>query len=162
MSRLTIGAALGGAAVYFFDPQQGENRRRQVQALWRENRGPALAVGGGASQAAESMRPLVRRVKRGIERGDWAEDGGRNWMPGLTTGVVIAAALGGALVYFLDPQNGLVRRQRVLSFMGERQGAVKARLGSAQKAASTVKPRAKQAVDEASEAVVDVGAKGRG
>ena len=89
MDRVTIGAALGGAAVYFFDPQQGEDRRRRVQSLWRENRDTALEVGGGMSQAAESMRPLVRRVKRGLGRGDWGEAGGPNWVPRVT-GIVIA------------------------------------------------------------------------
>jgi hypothetical protein len=49
MSRFTIGAALGGAAVYFFDPLQGEDRRQRVQSLWRENRDTALQVGGGVS-----------------------------------------------------------------------------------------------------------------
>ena len=127
MSRFTIGAALGGAAVFFFDPLQGKDRRRRVQSLWRENRDTALEVGGGVSQAAESMRPLVRRMKRRLEQGDWAEDAGASWVPAVT-GMVVATAFGGALVYFLDPQNGLVfldpqnglvRRQRVLTFLGE-------------------------------------------
>lgn len=161
MNRLTIGAALGAAAVYFFDPRQGEDRRRRAQSLWREQRDTALEVGGGVSQAAESMGPLVRRMKRGLARGDWAEDGGPNWVPGVT-GIVIATALGGALVYFLDPQNGLVRRQHVLSFLGERQGELKGRFRSVQKAARTGKPQANHAVDEAMAAVEDVRAKGRG
>jgi hypothetical protein len=114
MSRFTIGVALGGAAVYFFDPLQGEDRRGRVQSLWRENRDTALEVGGGVSQAAESMRPLVQRVKRRLERGDWAEDGGSNWVRAVT-GIIAATAFGGALVYFLDPQNGLVRRKRILT-----------------------------------------------
>jgi hypothetical protein len=109
MDRITIGAALAGASVYFLDPQRGEDRRRRVQSLWRENRDTAFQVGGEVSQAAESMRPLVRRVKRGFGRGDWTEGGGPNWVPGLT-GIIIAAALGGALMYFLDPENGPGRR----------------------------------------------------
>jgi hypothetical protein len=161
MSRFTIGAALGGAAVYFFDPLQGEDRRRRVQSLWRENRDTALEVGGGLSQAAESMRPLVRRVKRGLEQGDWAEDAGASWVPAVT-GIVVATAFGGALVYFLDPQNGLVRRQRILTFLGEEQGAFKEGFRSVQKAAGTVKQRAKHGVDEVSKAVEEVRVKGRG
>jgi hypothetical protein len=117
MNRMTIGAALGGAAMYFFDPQQGEDRRRRIQSLWRENRDTALEVGGGVSQAAESMRPLVRRMKRGLERRDWAEDDGPNWVP-VVTGIVVSTAFGGALMYFLDPENGLVRRQRVVHWSG--------------------------------------------
>jgi hypothetical protein len=57
-------------------------------------------------------------MKRRLEQGDWAEDAGASWVPAVT-GMVVATAFGGALVYFLDPQNGLVRRQRVLTFLGE-------------------------------------------
>jgi gas vesicle protein len=128
MDRITIGAALGGAAVYFLDPQRGEDRRRRVQSFWRENRDTAFEVGGGVSQAAESVRPLVRRVKRGFGRGDWTEAGGRSWVPGVTA-IIIGAALGSALMYFLDPENGPGRRQSVLS----------------------IKLRAKQAANEAAE-----------
>jgi len=161
MNRMTIGAALGGAAMYFFDPQQGEDRRRRIQSLWRKNRDTALEVGGGVSQTAESMRPLVRRMKRGLERRDWAEDDGPNWVP-VVTGIVVSTAFGGALVYFLDPENGLVRRQRVVSFFGELQGALKGGFRSVQKAAKTVIPPAKHTVEKASEAVEDVRVKGRG
>ena len=114
MDRITIGAALGGAAVYFLDPQRGEDRRRRVQSFWRENRDTAFEVEGGVSEAAESVRPLVRRVKRGFGRGDWTERGRPNWVPGVTA-TIIAAALGSALMYFLDPENGPGRRQRLLS-----------------------------------------------
>jgi gas vesicle protein len=33
MDRITIGAALGGAAVYLLDPQRGADRRRRVQSF---------------------------------------------------------------------------------------------------------------------------------
>jgi hypothetical protein len=56
------------------------------------------------------------------------------------TGIIIAAALGGALVYFLDPENGPRRRQRVLS----------------------MKLRARDAANETSGAVEEVGVPGRG
>ena len=161
MKRVAIAAALGGAAVYFFDPQRGEDRRRRAQSLWRENRDTALEVESGVAQAAESMRPLVRRMKRGFGRGDWAEGGGPNWGLGVT-GTILAAALVGSLVYFLDPENGLVRRQRVLSFLMEQQDAFKESFGNAQKAVRTVNARAKHAVDETSGPVEDVMAKGRG
>ncbi|HEY4887061.1 MAG TPA: hypothetical protein VIJ58_00600 [Candidatus Dormibacteraeota bacterium] len=52
------------------------------------------------------------------------------------TAIIIAAALGSALMYFLDPENGPGRRQRVLS----------------------VKLRARHAANEAEE----VGVTGRG
>ena len=161
MKRMTIGAALGGAAMYLFDPQQGEDRRRRIQSLWHENRDTALEVGGGVSQAAESMRPLVRRMKRRLEGGDWANDDGPNWVP-VVTGVVVATAFAGALVYFLDPENGPARRQRVVSFLGEQRGALKGRFRDVQKAAKTMRPPGKHTVDNATEAVEDVRVKGRG
>jgi hypothetical protein len=57
MDRITIGAALGGAAVYFLDPQRGEDRRRRVQSFWRENRDTTFEVGDEVSQAAECLDP---------------------------------------------------------------------------------------------------------
>jgi hypothetical protein len=154
MSRFKIGVALGSAAVYFFDPQQGEDRRRRVQSLWRENRGTALEVGDGVSRAAESMRPLVRRMKRRVEQGDWSEGAGAKWVPAVM-GIAVATAVGGALVYFLDAQEGLVRRQRVRTFVAGQQVAVEGGFRSAQKAA-------KHVVDEAAEAAEYVRAMGRG
>src|SRR5450759_5709404 len=114
MDRITIGAALGGEAVYFLDPQRGEDLRRRVQSFWRENRDTAFEVGGGVSQAAESVRPIVRRVKRGFGRGDWTEGGRPNWVPGVTA-IILAAALGCDLLYFLDPEPEPARRKRVVS-----------------------------------------------
>lgn len=161
MSRFQIGVALGAAAVYFFDPQNGEDRRRRIESLWRENRDTARQVGSGVTQAAESMRPLVGRVKHRLDHGSWEEDNGTRWMPALG-GVVAATALGGALAYFLDPQTGPARRQRALTFLREEQGPVKERFRSVQKAAGTVKPWAKRAVNEASKAAHEVRAQARG
>jgi hypothetical protein len=154
MSRFKIGVALGSAAVYFFDPQQGEDRRRRLQSLWRENRGTAREVGGGVSRAAESMRPLVRRMKRRVESGDWAEDAGANWAPAVT-GIAVAAAIGGALVYFLDAQDGLGRRQRILTFLAGKKHTF-------DDGFRTVRKGAKDAVGEVSEAAEYVRAMGRG
>jgi hypothetical protein len=100
-------------------------------------------------------------MQRGLEQGDWAEDAGATWVPA-ATGIAVATAFGGAVVYFLDPQNGLVRRQRVLTFLGGEQGALKGGLRNVQKAAGTVIPWAKHAVGEISEAAENVRAMGRG
>jgi len=51
-------------------------------------------------------------MKRRVEQGDWSEDAGAKWVPAVM-GIAVATAVGGALVYFLDAQDGLVRRQRV-------------------------------------------------
>jgi hypothetical protein len=161
MSRFAIGAALGGAAVYFLDPLQGEDRRQRIQSLWLENRDTALQVGGGVSQAAESMRPLVRRMKRGLKQRNWAEDTGASWLPAVT-GIFVATAFGGALVYFFDPQNGLARRKRTLAFLGKEQSALGEGIRSVQRAAGTVRPWAMNAVAETSKTAKEVMAKGRG
>jgi gas vesicle protein len=154
MNRFMIGVALGGAAAYFLDPQQGVGRRRRVHSLWRANRGTALEVGGGVTKAAESMRPLVRRLKRGLEQRDWAEDAGAKWVP-VATGIAVATAVGGALVYFLDPRNGLVRRERVRTFVAGKQDAVNEGFRTVQKAA-------KDGVDDVFEAAENLRAVGRG
>ena len=161
MSRFTLGAALGGAAVFFFDPEHGEDRRGRLHSLWRENRDTAQQVGAGVSQAAETMRPLVRRVKRGLEQRDWAEAARARWVPGVA-GVLVASTFGAGLIYFLDPQNGPARRRRVIAFLGEEQGAVKHGFRSVQKAAGAVRPRVRRAVAEASRAAEEVMAVGRG
>ena len=122
MKRLTIGAALGGAAVYFLDPQSGERRRRQVQSLWRENRDTVVQAGEGVTRAAVSVPPLVRRVRRGLESGDWAEERSPGWGPRIA-GLIGAVALGGAVMYFLDAEQGGARRGRILAFMHEQRGA---------------------------------------
>jgi hypothetical protein len=114
MKRLTMGAALGGLAVYLFDPHLGEARRDRLFSLWRENRGRAVQAGRAASHAAESARPLARRMTKAIGRGDWAEafDRGR---PAISLPkLIVAAALGGTLVYFLDPVQGSERRHSAL------------------------------------------------
>jgi gas vesicle protein len=160
MSRFQIGVALGAAAVYFFDPQNGEGRRRRVESLWRENRDTARQVGSGVTHAAESMRPLAGRVKHRIDRGSWSEDNGASWVPAFG-GVVAATALGGTLAYFLDPQSGPARRKRVLTFVREEQGPVKEGFRSVRKAAGTVGPWARQAADEASKVAHEVRSKAR-
>lgn len=135
MSRFTIGAALGGAAVYFFDPSQGEERRQRVQSLWRENRDTAHQVGAGVAQAGESMRPMLRHVRRGLERRDWIEAPGTSWLPAVA-GMFAATAFGGAAVYFLDPKSGPVRRKRMRTFMGKQKASLGVGIRSAQDAVS--------------------------
>src|SRR5665213_84015 len=104
MKRLTMGAVLGGLAVYLFDPELGEERRERLSSIWRENRGSVVQAGRVASQAAESARPLARRMTKAVS------------LPKL----IGAAVIGGTLVYFLDPVKGSARRQRLLSAWQEK------------------------------------------
>jgi hypothetical protein len=129
MKRLAMGAALGGLAVYLYDPELGEERRERLFSLWREYRGSAVQAGRAASEAAESARPLARRVTKAIGRRDWARafDRGR---PSVSLPKLIgAAAIGGTLVYFLDPVNGSERRQWLLSVAQQTAQAVKPHAG---------------------------------
>jgi gas vesicle protein len=154
MKRLTMGAALGGLAVYLFDPESGEERRERLFSLWRENRGSAVQAGRAASQAAESARPLARRMSKAIGRGDWAEAFDRR-RPAVSLAKLIgAAAIGGTLVYFLDPVQGSERREWLLS-------ALKAGRQAARQTAKAVKPNASRVSDDVAEPVEGAKAKVR-
>jgi hypothetical protein len=110
MKRLAIGAALGGLAVYLYDPELGENRRGRLSALWQENRNGALRAGRTASETLESARPLARSITKAIRHGNWAPAPDRGRPVATLTRLIGAAAVGGAVVYFLDPVEGSARR----------------------------------------------------
>ena len=114
MKRLAIGAALGGLAVYLYDPQMGGERRSRLSSLWAENRASALQAGRAASQTIESARPLARRMTRAVGRGDLAQAFERVRPAASLPRLVGAAAVGGALVYFMDPVKGSERRHSAL------------------------------------------------
>ena len=115
MNRLAIGAALGGLAVYLYDPELGENRRGRLFDLWRENRNGALQAGRTASETIESARPLARRIRKAVGRGDWTLAGERGRpSAGLLPVLIGAAAVGGTVVYFMDPLKGSARRLAAL------------------------------------------------
>ena len=146
MKRLTMGAALGGLAVYLFDPELGDERRARLFSLWRENRGSVVQAGQAASQAVESARPLARHITKAVGRGDWAQafDRGR---PAVSLPKLIgAAAIGGTLVYFLDPVHGSERRQWLLSKLDAGRQA-------ARQTVNAVKPHAGRASDEVADVV---------
>jgi gas vesicle protein len=153
MKRLSMGAALGGLAVYLFDPELGEERRERLFSLWRKNRGSAVQVGRAASQAAESARPLARRMTKAVGRGDWAEalDRGRPMVS--LSKLIGAAAVGGALVYFLDPVKGSERRQWLLSaWLKMRHSTLEAGRQAARQTAKAVKPHANRVSDQVADA----------
>ena len=122
MNRLALGAALGGLAVYLYDPELGENRRGRLSSLWRENRNVALHARRTASQTIDSARPLARRVTKAIGRGDWAPAPDRGRPAASLLGLIVAAGVGGAVVYFMDPLKGAARR---LSAIGAGRRAVR-------------------------------------
>jgi len=143
MNRLAMGAALGGLAVYLYDPELGEERRERLFSLWQENRGSAVQAGRAVSQAAESARPLARRMTKAVSRGDWAEAFDRGRPPIGLTKLIGAAVIGGTLVYFLDPVKGSARRQRLLSAWQEkRHSTLEAVRQAARQTAKAVKPHA--------------------
>lgn len=93
-------------------------------------------------------------MRRGLQQRNWTEDARANWAPAVT-GIAVAAAFSAALVYFLDQESGLVRRQRVLTFLAGKQDAFEGGFHS-------VREAAKHAVGEVSEAAENVISMGRG
>jgi len=162
MNRLTMGAALGGLAVYLFDPESGEERRERLLSRWRENRGSAEQAGRVVSQAAESARPLARRMTKAVGRGDMTKalDRGR---PAVSLPKLIgAAAIGGTLVYFLDPVKGSERRQRLLSALQEkRHSTLEAARQAARQSANAATPHADRVSDQVAGAAEGVKSKVR-
>lgn len=157
MKRLAIGAALGGLAVYLYDPSLGGERRERLSSLWRENRDNRMQVGRFASQAAESARPLARRMTKAVGRADWANAVDPRRRVASLPWVIGAIAVGGALVYFLAPVKGAERRQRLLSAWHEnRHATLEAGRHAARQTAEAVKPVASRVSDEVAEAVEGV------
>ena len=111
MKRLAIGAALGGLAVYLYDPEFGVGRRARLSSVLRAG---ALQAGRTASPIVESARPVAERVGSAMSRVDWARPI-ELVRPATTVRRMLGgAAVGAALVYFLDPAKGSQRRQSAL------------------------------------------------
>jgi hypothetical protein len=115
MKRLAVGAALGGFAAYLFDPKLGADRRERLYSLWQDNRDTAVQAGQTASRALESARPVARRVTKAVGRGDWAQVFERRRPSASVPKLLGAAAVGGALMYFLDPVRGSERRRSMIA-----------------------------------------------
>jgi hypothetical protein len=114
MKRIAIGAALGGLAVYLYDPELGENRRGRLSSLWRENRHGVLQAGRSAGERIDSALPLARRIGKTIRRGDWPLVIDRRRSPAAVPTFIAAAAAGGAVVYFMDAVEGSARRRQAI------------------------------------------------
>lgn len=114
MNRFAIGAALGGLAAYLYDPAQGSDRRGRLSAFLRENQAGAVQAGRAASETIDSVRPLAQRVTRAVGRRDLAQVLDRRPSKAIVPGLLGAAAVGGAIVYFMDPVRGSERRRSTL------------------------------------------------
>jgi len=73
--------------------------------------------------------------------------------------MLIGAVIGGAFVYFLDPQNGARRRERVRDWWEQNREPV---INSATSAASTVQAKATETSAKVNEKVSEFGARVRG
>jgi hypothetical protein len=73
--------------------------------------------------------------------------------------MLLGAVIGGALVYFLDPQNGARRRERLREWWEQNREPV---MSSASSAASTVQAKATETSARVNEKVSELGARVRG
>ena len=115
MNRLALGAALGGLAVYLYDPEQGAKRRDRMASVWNENRENALKAGRAASETIQSARPLAQRVTNAVGRTDWTQALDRSRRTSNLPKLIGAAVVGGVFVYFMDPIKGSERRMSVMA-----------------------------------------------
>jgi gas vesicle protein len=52
--RLLLGAVIGGALVYFLDPEHGPDRRARVKSWWEQNRDPMMDQAAAAASNAQA------------------------------------------------------------------------------------------------------------
>jgi gas vesicle protein len=52
--RFLMGAVVGGALVYFLDPEQGPGRRERARAWWEQNREPVMSTAASAASTAQA------------------------------------------------------------------------------------------------------------
>jgi gas vesicle protein len=57
--RLLLGAAIGGALVYFLDPDHGPGRRDRVRSWWEQNREPVMNTAASAASTAQARASEV-------------------------------------------------------------------------------------------------------
>jgi gas vesicle protein len=52
--RLLLGAFVGGALVYFLDPEHGPVRRERARAWWEQNREPVMSTAASAASTVQT------------------------------------------------------------------------------------------------------------
>jgi hypothetical protein len=52
--RMLMGAVIGGALVYFLDPQNGARRREQMRDWWEQNREPVMDTATSAASTVQA------------------------------------------------------------------------------------------------------------
>jgi gas vesicle protein len=109
-----MSAALGGLTAFLFDPKLGADRRERLKSLWQDNRDAAVQARQTATRAFESARPVAQRVTKAVGRGDWAQMIAPRRRSATLPKLLGAAAIGGALMYFLDPVRGSERRRNMM------------------------------------------------
>ena len=58
--RMLMGAAIGGALVYFLDPQNGPERRARMRAWWEQNREPVMQTAQATVNEAQARAAEVQ------------------------------------------------------------------------------------------------------
>ncbi len=65
--RMLMGAVIGGALVYFLDPQHGPHRRDQLRNWWEQNREPMLNTANAAqSKVSETTARVGEKVNEKV------------------------------------------------------------------------------------------------
>jgi hypothetical protein len=114
MKRIAAGTVLGGLAAYLYDPELGAKRRARLASLLREGKANALQAGRAASPIVESARPYAQRMTDAVGRIDLTQPIKRVQPVTSLRKMLGAAAVGAAIVYFMDPVKGSARRQSAL------------------------------------------------
>jgi gas vesicle protein len=73
MRKLLLGAIIGGALVYFMDPEQGSARRARFTGRWADQKDSVLEVarqaGSAVGTASQGVTELVGQAKAASSNG---------------------------------------------------------------------------------------------
>jgi gas vesicle protein len=149
MKRWLAGAISGGLAAYFLDPDNGDDRRRRLLGVWRANQGNVREAGQIASRTAAQIEPFARKAAGRLTAGRWPVERRQVEVSDMMK-VLVAGAIGGAVMYLLDPDKGKSRRRRAVSFFQEKSDAA---VDAGREVSSNAADKLKQARNQAEEQV---------